>query len=92
MRDTRNLEGTKVPRSRIHFGMDSIHGLRTGSLPIELLLKCSLFKPHAPPERRLAKAAYLSYHAVIVIVRGIDAKTPPPPQWENMISWHFMQF
>ncbi len=41
--------------------------------------------------RRL-KVAYLSHHAVVVIVCGIDAKTPPPPQWENVISHHFMQF
>ena len=38
-----------------------------------------IFKSRAPPERRLAKAADLSHHAVVVIVYGIDAKTPPPP-------------
>ena len=32
-----------------------------------------VFKPRAPPERRLAKAAYLSHHGVIVVVIGIDA-------------------
>ena len=52
---------------------------------------CFFFKPRAPPERRLAKAAYLSHCAVIVVVHGIDGKTPPP-KWENMISYHFMQF
>ncbi len=26
------------------------------------------FKPRAPPERRLAKAAYLSHHALMVVV------------------------
>ena len=54
--------------------------------------KYSIFKLHMLPERQLTKAAYLSHHAIIVIVCSIDAKTPPPPQWENMIYRHFMQF
>ena len=32
------------------------------------MLKLSIFKPRALPEKRLAKAAYLSHHAVIVVV------------------------
>ncbi len=48
------------------------------SLAFSDLLHQSFFKPRAPPERRLAKAAYLSHHAifviiVIVVVIGIDA-------------------
>ena len=33
-----------------------------------------VFKPRAPPERPLAKVAYLSHHAsIVVIVVGVDA-------------------
>ena len=67
-----------------------------GFITLQLLMQKLFFKPRAPPERRLAKAAYLSHHALVIIVTvvvyGIDRKTSPPPKWENMISHHFMQF
>ncbi len=40
-------------------GRAAIHGV---------YLTAGIFKPRAPPERRLAKAAYLSHHTIIVVV------------------------
>ena len=47
-----------------------------------------IFKPRTPPARRLSEAAYLSYHAV-VIVAGMDGGGNPPPWVANISEARF---
>ncbi len=70
------------PAGRIDIPMDEtiVKGRSVNPILIFFLLwLLQIFKPRAPPERRLAKAAYLSHHAVVVlvvvvvVVVGIDA-------------------
>ena len=41
---------------------------KSGSVDLATEAGAKVFKPRARPERRLAKAAYLSHHAIVIIL------------------------